>query len=140
MTLENWDNSMYKMTIDLLTHSIASGIPVALTIVKCWNINHQKHKHTYSHEIHDQNDRSNRCYILYGCDDWYFSIWHVSMSQEFHGQLSNWVGPLCGLKFLFYFVLVKEPQLMGEVDWLRLNSQINKFVSFIQSTQIHASN
>ena len=81
-------------SIDVLSYSIASGILVTLTIVKCWNINHQNHKHTYSHEVHDQNDRSNRCNTLYGCDDWYFSIWHVSMSQEFHWQLSNWVGPM----------------------------------------------
>ena len=59
----------------LLSYSIASGIPVALTIVKCWNINHQNHRHTYSHEPHDQNDKSNRCYTLYDCDDWYFITW-----------------------------------------------------------------
>ena len=79
----------------LLSYSITSGIPVTLTCVKCWSINHQNHKHTYSHEVCDQNDRSNRCNTLYGCDDWYFSIWHMSMSQEFHWQLSNWVGPKC---------------------------------------------
>ena len=78
----------------LLSYSIASGIPVTLTCVKCWNINHRNHKHTYSHEPHDQNDKSNRCHTLYDCDDWYFSIWHVSMSLEFHWQLSNWVGLL----------------------------------------------
>ena len=87
------ENNGYQ-TLDVLSYSIASGIPVTLTRVKCWNINHQNHKHTYSHEVHDQNDRSNRCNTLYGCDDWYFSIWHVSMSQEFHWQLSNWVGPI----------------------------------------------
>ena len=87
--------SPHKRTVDLLSYSIASGIQVTLTRVKCWNINHQNHKHTFSHEVHDQNDRSNRCNTLYGCDDWYFSIWHVSMSLEFHWQLSNWVGLLC---------------------------------------------
>ena len=101
-SLQHWFQHFLKFfgwalllaTIDLLSYSIASGIPVTLTRVKCWNINHQNHKHTYSHEVRDQNDRSNRCNTLYGCDDWYFSIWHVSMSQEFHWQLSNWVGPI----------------------------------------------
>ena len=83
-----------REALDLLNYSIASGIPVALTIVKCWNINYQNHKHTYSHEPHDQNDKSNRCNTLYDFDDWYFSIWQSSMSQEFQWQLSNWVGPL----------------------------------------------
>ena len=92
------DISFTMYILDVLSYSIASGIPVTLTRVKCWNINHQNHKHTYSHEVHDQNDRSNRCNTLYGCDDWYFSIWHVSMSQEFHWQLSNWVGPLLWFK------------------------------------------
>ena len=87
--------SIMWVTMDVLSYSIASGIPVTLTRVKCWNINHQNHKHTYSHEVHDQNDRSNRCNTLYDCDDWYFSIWQPSMSQEFQWQLSNWVGPLC---------------------------------------------
>ena len=59
--------------LDLLSYSTASGIPVALTIVKCWNINHQNHKHTYSHEAHDQNDKFARFYTLYDYDDWYFS-------------------------------------------------------------------
>ena len=85
---------LHQQTMALLSYSIASGIPVTLTRVKCWNINHQNHKHTYSHEPHDQNDKSNRCHTLYDCDDWYFSIWHVSMSLEFHWQLSNWVEPL----------------------------------------------
>ena len=85
---------LHQQTMALLSYSIASGIPVTLTRVKCWNINHQNHKHTYSHEPHDQNDKSNRCHTLYDCDDWYFSIWHVSMSLEFHWQLSNWVGLL----------------------------------------------
>ena len=84
----------FKGTIDLLTYSIASGIPVVLTIVKCWIINHQNHKHTYSHEFHDQNDRSNRCNTFYDCGDWYFSIWQSSMSQKFYWQLSDWVGPM----------------------------------------------
>ena len=53
----------------LLSYSIASGIPVTLTLVKCLNINHQNHKHTYSHQPHDQNDKSNRCHTLYDCDD-----------------------------------------------------------------------
>ena len=91
---KKWNYSSLWVSLDLLSYSIASGIPVTLTRVKCWNINHQNHKHTYSHEVRDQNDRSNRCNTLYGCDDWYFSIWHVSMSQEFHWQLSNWVGPM----------------------------------------------
>ena len=47
--------------MDILSYSIASGIPVALEIGKCLNINHQNHKHTYSHEPHDQNDKSNDC-------------------------------------------------------------------------------
>ena len=33
------------------------------------NINHQNHKHTYSHDLYDQNDRSNRFNTLYDCDD-----------------------------------------------------------------------
>ena len=52
------------------------------------------HKHTYSHEPNDQNDKSNRCCILYDCDDWYFSTWHSSMPLELHWQLSNWIGLL----------------------------------------------
>ena len=32
-------------------------------------------------------------YMTVMSDDWYFSIWQSSMSQEFHWQLSNWVGP-----------------------------------------------
>jgi len=80
------------LTMALLSYSIASGIPVALTIVKCWNINHQNHRHTYSHEPHDQNDKSNRSYTLYDCDDWYFITWHPLLPLEFHWQLSNWVG------------------------------------------------
>ena len=48
--------------LDLLSYSIASEIPVALMIVKCCS--HQNHKHTNSHEPHDQNDKSNRCYTL----------------------------------------------------------------------------
>ena len=52
------------------THLLnASGIPVELKIVKCRNINHQNHKHTYFHEPHGQNDKSNICYNLCDCDD-----------------------------------------------------------------------
>ena len=83
------------MSLDILSYSIASGMPVALTIVKCWNINHKNHKHTYFYEPHDQNDKSNRYYTLYDCDDWYFRSWQLSMPLEFCWQLSNWVGPMC---------------------------------------------
>ena len=47
----------------LLSYSIASGIPVTLTHVKCSNINHHSQKHIYSHESRDQNDKSNRCHL-----------------------------------------------------------------------------
>ena len=72
--------------LDLHSHSIASGIPLALRIDKCSNINNHNHKykHTYSHEPHDQNDKSNWFYNLYDCDDWYFSTWQSSMPVEFH--------------------------------------------------------
>ena len=29
----------------------------------------QTYIYTYSHELHDQNDKYNRCYTLYDCDD-----------------------------------------------------------------------
>ena len=90
-------------SIDVLSYSIASGIPMTLTIVKCWNNNHQSHKHTYSHEVHDQNDRSNRSNTLYDSDDWHYSIWHSLMSQEFHWQLSNWVGPIWAKNLIEYY-------------------------------------
>jgi len=84
--------SLLNYSLALLSYSIAGGIPVTLTCVRCWNINHQNHKHTYSHKPHVQNDKSNRCHTLYDCDDWYFNTWRVSVSLEFHWQLSNWVG------------------------------------------------
>ena len=76
----------------LLSYSIVSGVPVTLTRVKCWNINHQNHKRTYSHEPHDENDKSTQYYTLCDFDDWYFSIWQSSMPLEIHWQLNNWVG------------------------------------------------
>ena len=82
---------MLAFTIDPLSYSIASGIPVALTIVKCWNINHQNNRYTYSHESLGQNDKCTKYYTLYNFDDWYFSTWQSSMPLEFHWQLINWV-------------------------------------------------
>ena len=58
-----------NLTLNLLSCSIASGISVALAIVKWLNINHQNHEHIYSHEPHDQNDKSDRYHTLYDCDD-----------------------------------------------------------------------
>ena len=56
-------------------------------------------------DSHDQNDKSNRCHTFYDCDDWYFSIWHVSMSLEFHWQLSNWVRLLTNWVCSFFSIL-----------------------------------
>ena len=124
--LSNWVCSMA-----LLSYLIASGIPVALTIVKCWNIYHQNHKHTYSHEPHDQNDKSNMCHTLY---DWYFSIWHASMSLEFHWQLSNWVGPL---------FIIRMQNKFGKrtilVWWMHFRPQLSNRQSSQQSAIIKLS-
>ena len=81
-------------SLDQLSYSIASGIPVTLTCVKCWNISHHSHIRYYIYEIYHFDHELHENVYVYGSDDWYFSIWHVSMSLKFHWQLSKWLRPL----------------------------------------------
>ena len=52
-----------------------------------------------------------------GSEDWYFSIWQLSMPLEFHWQLSNWVGLMlsCRVKTMKK-KLEKEPPWNIEVS------------------------
>ena len=84
-------HSIYIKTLDQLNYSIASGIPVALRIVKCWNISHHSHMSYKIYKIYHFDHKVHENMYVYGSDDWYFSTWQSSMPLEFHWQLSNWV-------------------------------------------------
>ena len=94
--------------INLLSYSIWPSMPEALVIVKCWNISHHSHIRHYiyhifhfNHEVREVHE--NMHVYVYGSDDWYFIIWHVSMSLEFHWQFSNWVGPM-SLSLIYFYL------------------------------------
>ena len=81
-------------SLDVLSYSIASGIPVTLTRVKCWNIIHQSHIRYNIYKIYHFDYEVHEIIYVYDSDDWYFSTWQLPMPLEFHCQLSSWVGLL----------------------------------------------
>ena len=80
-----------------------------LRIVKCSNISHHSHIRYDTYQIYHFDHAVHENMYVCGSDDWYSSIWHVSMSLEFYWPLSNWVEPL-------YVLKSNKPFLRGEQD------------------------
>ena len=85
-----------------ISFSFWPSMPLALTIIRCWNINHHSHIRHYIYHIYHFDHKVHDNIYVYGSNDWYFCTWRLSTPLALTVRLSNLVSLLYSIKMMIF--------------------------------------